>query len=91
MGPLLQSVVIESLTASKSEVCQRFAPKQPVEISPIFRRIVAIPLVGVIEAGQSEKGKTETTNRLVGVSVHSYNHENVKSIVLISTDTAITL
>ncbi len=33
-----------------------------------------------IEAKQSEHGKTETNNRLLGVAVHSYNHAGLDSI-----------
>ena len=40
-----------------------------------------IRIIGVIEAEQTQQnGKTETNDRLLGVAVHSYSHENVKSI-----------
>jgi inorganic pyrophosphatase len=42
--------------------------------------LVDIRLIGVIEATQTEDGKTETNDRLLAVAVHSYSHENVSSI-----------
>ena len=37
-------------------------------------------LIGVIEAEQTQNGKTETNCRLLAVSVHSYSHEHVTSL-----------
>ena len=42
--------------------------------------LLDIRIIGVIEARQTDDGKTETNNRLVGVAVHSYAHENIKTI-----------
>jgi inorganic pyrophosphatase len=42
--------------------------------------LLDVPLIGVISAKQTEKGKTETNDRLLGVTVHSYEHEDVDSI-----------
>ena len=42
--------------------------------------LVHIRLVGVIEAEQSQDGKTENNSRLLAVSVHSYSHESVTSV-----------
>src|SRR3977135_2193578 len=42
--------------------------------------LLDIRIIGVIEAKQIEKGETETNDRLLAVSVHSYSHENVSSI-----------
>jgi inorganic pyrophosphatase len=42
--------------------------------------LVDVRIIGVIEASQTEKGKTETNDRLLAVSVHSYSHENIASI-----------
>jgi inorganic pyrophosphatase len=42
--------------------------------------LVDIRIIGVIQASQTEKGKTETNDRLLAVSVHSYSHENISSI-----------
>jgi inorganic pyrophosphatase len=41
---------------------------------------VDIRIVGVIAAKQSERGKTVHNDRLLGVAVHSYQHEDIKSI-----------
>jgi inorganic pyrophosphatase len=42
--------------------------------------LLDVRIIGVIEAKQTERGKTETNNRLLAVSVHSYSHEKVSSI-----------
>jgi inorganic pyrophosphatase len=36
---------------------------------------VDIRLIGIIEADQTEDGKTETNDRLLGVAVHSYDNQ----------------
>ena len=36
--------------------------------------------IGMIEADQMQDGKTKTNARLLAVAVHSYSHENIKSI-----------
>src|SRR5882757_1917605 len=41
---------------------------------------VDIRIVGVIAATQRERGKTEHNDRLLGVAVHSYQHEDITSI-----------
>ena len=41
---------------------------------------VDIRIVGVIAAKQTERGKTERNDRLLGVPVHSYQHEDITSI-----------
>ncbi len=46
--------------------------------------VLDVRLIGVIEAEQVEDGKKTTNNRLIGVAVHSYNHENVHSVSEIS-------
>jgi inorganic pyrophosphatase len=46
--------------------------------------LLHVRIIGVIEAEQTQDGKTETNNRLLAISVHSYNHENVTSIKEIS-------
>jgi inorganic pyrophosphatase len=43
-----------------------------------------VRIIGVIAAKQVEDGRTERNDRLLGVSVHSYQHENVTSIKDIS-------
>ncbi len=42
--------------------------------------VLMVRLIGVIEAQQTEDGKTVENDRLIGVAVHSFSHENVKSI-----------
>lgn len=42
--------------------------------------LVDVRIIGVIEAKQTQDGKTETNDRLLAVAVHSYQHENVSSI-----------
>ena len=42
--------------------------------------IMDVRIIGIIEAKQSEDGKTETNNRLLGVAIHSYNHAALNSI-----------
>jgi len=37
-------------------------------------------LIGIIKAKQTEDGETEKNYRLLGVAVHSYNHEGLSSI-----------
>jgi len=42
--------------------------------------VLDVRIVGIIEAEQTEAGKTISNHRLVAVAVHSYNHEHIKSI-----------
>jgi inorganic pyrophosphatase len=42
--------------------------------------VLTVRLIGVIEARQTESGKTTENDRLIGVAVHSYSHENIQSI-----------
>jgi len=42
--------------------------------------LLQVRIIGVIEAQQTEGGKTETNDRLLAVSVHSHNHENIGSL-----------
>jgi inorganic pyrophosphatase len=42
--------------------------------------LIDVRLVGVISAEQSDHGKKETNNRLLGTAIHSYDHENVRTI-----------
>ncbi len=42
--------------------------------------VLTVRLIGVIEAEQTENGKTTENDRLIGVALHSYSHENVQSI-----------
>ncbi len=42
--------------------------------------LIDVRIIGVITAEQTEKGKSETNDRLLGVSVHSYDHEDLETI-----------
>ncbi len=42
--------------------------------------VLTVRLIGVIEAQQTQNGKTTENDRLIGVAMHSYSHENVQSI-----------
>jgi len=48
--------------------------------------LVDVRVIGVIEAKQTQDGKTKINNRLMGVAVHSYDHTDVTSIEQISKD-----
>jgi len=47
--------------------------------------LIDVRIIGVIMAEQIEDGKSETNDRLLGVTVHSYDHEHLKSIGEVST------
>src|SRR6195256_194241 len=42
--------------------------------------LIEVRIIGIITAEQTEDGKTQTNDRLLGVAVHSYDHEDLKSI-----------
>jgi inorganic pyrophosphatase len=42
--------------------------------------LIDVRIIGVIKAEQTEDGKTESNDRLLGVAVHSYDHEDLDSI-----------
>src|SRR5258708_27026074 len=42
--------------------------------------LIEVRIIGIILAEQSQDGKTETNDRLLGVAVHSYDHEDLESI-----------
>jgi inorganic pyrophosphatase len=42
--------------------------------------LIEIRMLGVIEAEQTEDGKAERNDRLVGAAVHSYDHQDLSSI-----------
>jgi inorganic pyrophosphatase len=46
--------------------------------------ILDVRLIGVLEAIQIEDGKRTVNDRLIGVSVHSYNHEELTNIHQVS-------
>jgi inorganic pyrophosphatase len=42
--------------------------------------LMEVRIIGIIMAEQMQDGKTETNDRLLGVAVHSYDHEDLESI-----------
>src|SRR5579862_6646279 len=42
--------------------------------------LIEVRLVGVISAEQIEHGNKETNDRLLGVAIHSYDHEDINTI-----------
>jgi len=42
--------------------------------------LIEVRIIGIINAEQSEGGKAESNDRLLGVAIHSYNHEDLESI-----------
>jgi inorganic pyrophosphatase len=42
--------------------------------------LIEVRIIGVIMAEQTEDGKTETNDLLLGVAVHSYDHEELQTI-----------
>src|SRR5947207_11252565 len=47
--------------------------------------LIEVKIIGIIKAEQTENGKTESNDRLLGVAVHSYDHEDLASINDVST------
>src|SRR5580700_21557 len=42
--------------------------------------LMEVRIIGIIEAEQTEDGKTESNDRLLGVAVHSYDHEDINTL-----------
>jgi inorganic pyrophosphatase len=42
--------------------------------------LIEVRILGVIDAEQTENGKTEKNSRLLGAAVHSYEHEDLETI-----------
>ena len=42
--------------------------------------LLDVRIIGVINARQSERGRKETNDRLIGVAIHSYDHEKMESL-----------
>ena len=42
--------------------------------------LLDVRIIGVINAQQSQDGEKETNDRLIGVAIHSYDHEQMESI-----------
>jgi inorganic pyrophosphatase len=56
----------------------------PVDILAHVGCLVDVRIIGVIAADQIERGKKEKNDRLLGVAVHSYQHEDITSIKQVS-------
>jgi inorganic pyrophosphatase len=48
--------------------------------------LVDVRIIGIVAAQQSEDGKTTQNDRMLGVAVHSYAHQDLKSIEDVSKD-----
>jgi inorganic pyrophosphatase len=42
--------------------------------------LIDVRILGIIEAKQTEDGKTERNDRLLGAAVHSYDHQDLEAI-----------
>jgi inorganic pyrophosphatase len=42
--------------------------------------LIEVRIIGIIQAEQTQDGKTESNDRLLGVAIHSYDHQDVESI-----------
>src|SRR5258705_4040827 len=42
--------------------------------------LIDVRIIGIIQAEQTQDGKTKRNDRLLGVAIHSYDHEGVESI-----------
>jgi inorganic pyrophosphatase len=42
--------------------------------------LIDVRIIGIIQAEQTEDGKTENNERLLGVAIHSYDHVDLESI-----------
>jgi inorganic pyrophosphatase len=42
--------------------------------------LIEVRIIGIIEAKQTQDGKTESNDRLLGVAIHSYDHQDVESM-----------
>ena len=42
--------------------------------------LIDVRIIGIIKAQQTQDGKTEANDRLLGVAIHSYQHESLESI-----------
>src|SRR5580704_11933916 len=42
--------------------------------------LIDVRIIGIIDAEQTEKGKTEKNSRLLGAAIHSYEHQDLITI-----------
>lgn len=46
--------------------------------------LIDVRIIGLIDAEQTEDGKTEKNSRLLGAAIHSYEHEELETIANVS-------
>jgi inorganic pyrophosphatase len=46
--------------------------------------LIDVRIIGIIDAEQTQDGKTEKNSRMIGAAVHSYEHENLRAIADVS-------
>jgi inorganic pyrophosphatase len=46
--------------------------------------LIEVRIIGIIDAEQTQDGKTEKNSRLLGAAIHSYEHENLSTISEVS-------
>lgn len=42
--------------------------------------LIDVRIIGIIEADQTQDGKTERNSRILGAAIHSYEHENLMTV-----------
>jgi len=42
--------------------------------------LIDVRIIGIIDAEQTQEGKTEKNSRILGAAIHSYEHENLTTI-----------
>jgi inorganic pyrophosphatase len=42
--------------------------------------LIEVHIIGIIKAEQTEDGRTESNDRLLGVAIQCYDHEDIKTI-----------
>jgi inorganic pyrophosphatase len=46
--------------------------------------LIDVRILGIIDAEQTQEGKTEKNSRILGAAIHSYEHENLVTISNVS-------
>lgn len=49
--------------------------------------VLSVRVIGIMEAEQTQDGKTTPNDRLIGVALHSYTHENIRSVMEVNQST----
>jgi len=42
--------------------------------------LIEVRLIGIVSAEQTQEGEKQTNDRLLGVAIHSYDHEGIKTV-----------